>query len=395
MTPNPMAPGGCWPTPTQELLLRAALLEGKDAVTSWREWQARTDIEHLDYSSSSLLPLLLRNLEKQGVQDSHLGRYKSVSRHHWMQNQLLFEAAKHLIQLLENEGIPTLVLKGGALIPLYYPKVSMRPMGNFEVLVPTSEAARAFKFLLTRGYRLKGWNGSSSPPDRAFSVFHSYPFYQQKEGSTDIRYFDVHQHVFSQTFAPNADDEFWNAAVPLQIEGVSAKALCPEDMLLHVCAHGIHWDAAPPLRWIADATLILRSQPDFDWARLIAQTRRHHVSLPTGQALKYLQRLGLGLSIPGNTLREIESIPTSRSQRREWSALTHPTPSHPIALKFWRRLLTYSRWNRINPAWQRPFTFPRYMQFCWGLDSIFQVPLHGLKRFYSMTISKSNKNSFD
>ncbi len=392
MIPDAMATGGCWPTPTQELLLRAALIDGEEAVVAWQEWHKRTDVENLDHGSSRLLPLLLCNLEKHGVERSRLARYKSVSRYYWTQNQIILEQAHPLLQLLESEGISTLVLQGGALVSLYYPKVSARPLGDFAVLVPTRDATRAFRLLLAKGYRLKQWKSSLVPPERAFSIAHAYRFVWQKDELSKIHSFDIHQHVFQQTFAPDADDAFWEFAVPLELGDVSTRALCGEDSLLYVCAHGVYWDDVPPLRWIADATLILQSRPDLDWNRIVAQTRHHHISIPVSHALKYLQRLDLGVTIPATALREIEQIPTSRASRREWSALTRPRHAHPIALKFWLRTLTYSRWNATNPIWQRPFTFPRYLQFFWGLDSLAQMPSYGTKRFASMMTSKRGES---
>ena len=49
---------GCWPTWKQELLLQAALLQGKNALSAWEKWKASTDVELSDPGSHNLLPLL-------------------------------------------------------------------------------------------------------------------------------------------------------------------------------------------------------------------------------------------------------------------------------------------------------------------------------------------------
>lgn len=368
--------GGCWPTPTQKLLLRAALCPGQDAVRAWKEWQVLTDIEHLDEGSSRLLPLLWRNLEAQGVSAVHLKRYKSVGRYTWVQNQILLAQAARLTQQLKDEGIPTLLLKGAALVPLYYKEASTRPMDDFDLLVPRSQAVRAFQFLLAQGYE---WNEWKKPPrlvtGRSISVFTDSVFRQPGR----IR-FDVHQHVFSQS--PTLDaSESWEAAIPVEIAGVATQALCAEDALLHVCVHGVRWNDVPPLRWVADATLILRGTPEFDWNRLLSQSHRHELSIPMRQALRFLRDLDLGLNIPAATLRELGRIPTSRAARREWSAMSYSPASYSIAFKIWLRVRAYSRWNTSNPRWNRPFTFLRYLQFFWGLDSPLQLPRYGLNQW--------------
>src|SRR5947208_1037833 len=64
----------CWPTAQQELLLRAVLAKGEQALTAWQEWKADIDIENLDEGSTRLLPLLCRNLKNEGVNDPLMAR---------------------------------------------------------------------------------------------------------------------------------------------------------------------------------------------------------------------------------------------------------------------------------------------------------------------------------
>ena len=52
----------CWPTTDQELLLRACLRTGTDAVDAWRRWRSRIDLDDVDDASFRLLPLLYRTL---------------------------------------------------------------------------------------------------------------------------------------------------------------------------------------------------------------------------------------------------------------------------------------------------------------------------------------------
>ena len=42
-----VAAGGCWPSPLQEELLRAALLPGEAAVKAWEHWSAAVDLDEL------------------------------------------------------------------------------------------------------------------------------------------------------------------------------------------------------------------------------------------------------------------------------------------------------------------------------------------------------------
>lgn len=68
--------GGCWPTPLQELLLKATLLKTNVALEAWEEWHGQEGLERLDNGSYRLLPLTYRNLQSLGYQDAVLMKLK-------------------------------------------------------------------------------------------------------------------------------------------------------------------------------------------------------------------------------------------------------------------------------------------------------------------------------
>ena len=72
--------GGCWPTPLQELLLKATLLKTNAALQAWEEWYGQEGLERLDNRSYRLLPLTYRHLQSLGYQDPVLMKLKGISR---------------------------------------------------------------------------------------------------------------------------------------------------------------------------------------------------------------------------------------------------------------------------------------------------------------------------
>ena len=60
---------GLLPTKEQELLLKAALLKGEEAIKAWHEWKTCVDIEFIDHGSNRLLPLLYFNLVQNDIND--------------------------------------------------------------------------------------------------------------------------------------------------------------------------------------------------------------------------------------------------------------------------------------------------------------------------------------
>lgn len=249
----------CRPTPDQELLLHACLLKGAAAVRAFDLWRARTDIDRLDHGSYRLLPLLYANLRDLGSKDPLTEKLKGVYRRTWYTNQLLFHRAAALIQALEEAGLETLLFKGGALIPLHYKDLGLRPMGDFDVLVPTERATEAATVLQRNGWRPR-------------LLFETQRLSRDCAGfvSGSGQEVDLHWHLLEECCYEGADQPFWDNAVPLSLNGIPTRALGAADHLFYVCVHGSRWKDVPPVRWVPDALAILGGRPGRDAIHLPA-----------------------------------------------------------------------------------------------------------------------------
>src|SRR4051812_1297061 len=108
------------PNAREELLLRAALLEGPDAALAWRAWLGGGALEAAHGGERRLMGAVYRNLARLGADAPELVRLRGIHRSDWYRNQLLFAAAADAIGLLHGAGIPTLVVKGAALAAVHY-----------------------------------------------------------------------------------------------------------------------------------------------------------------------------------------------------------------------------------------------------------------------------------
>jgi len=108
--------GNYLPTPDQELLLRASLLSGPAAAKAWSELRPRFDLDGSDAGSQRLFPLLYRNLRRLGIGDPWWPKLKRMYLHTWFRNSGRFHHAGLLLDHLAGAGIPTLLLKGAALV---------------------------------------------------------------------------------------------------------------------------------------------------------------------------------------------------------------------------------------------------------------------------------------
>ncbi len=290
------------------------------ALEAWNEWRARVGLASIDTGSQRLLPLLWDNLRRQGVDldDPDIRPLLRSYRLTLTINRLLFQEISRQLRALHGAGFPTMLLKGAALTVHYYKDYGLRPMGDFDVLIPTARTEDVLRFLQTNG-----WDPEPRSPE-AFTrpyrqVTHSHAFH----GNSNWE-FDLHWHVLDECCQPDADEDFWNGAVRLDLDGVPTAVLNPADQLLHVCVHGMRWNDIPPLRWVADAITVLRaSEHALDWDRLIIQAEKRRLILPMRASLNYLRTL-LEAPVPSGVLERLGNLPTSRLERFEHQYKTRP-----------------------------------------------------------------------
>ena len=306
-------PAALWPTPSQELLLRAALLEGPGAWRAWSEWKATHDLVEtdLDRGSFRLLPLVYKNLVAHGAEEPLLPRLKGIYRYSWCSNQQLLYRAAAVIRGLEDAGVSTLVLKGAATSALFYRDAGVRPMSDIDVLVPVARAAAAVAHL----GRL-GWRPIKPRVADLIRYQHSASLVNDTRETLDL-----HWHVFRECIQGDANEGFWRRSIPLRILGARTRALGPTDALLHTVVHGMRWNEEPTVRWIPDAMAILRSGDDaIDWAGLREEARERRLLLRLVRGLDYLRRT-LDAPIPDHALERLRATPPSSIERVEYRLL--------------------------------------------------------------------------
>jgi len=265
-----------WPTLDETLLMRAALLDGCAALEAWDEFCTRGGrIELLQGDAYRLLPQLYRNLRGLGGEDRSLGRLKGVYRHTWYANHLLLQAGARAVSLLQGNGIPTMIVGDMAMCVRQVRDVGARPMQSFGILVQPHEADRALKLLGSHG-----WTVNGRPRWRAiFSTTHAIELSENGHARVRLQWPGMLSDLY--------DNGLWGAADAVSLEGVDSLAPSSVDLLLFSCARRLGWTTAP-LRWIPDATLVLRSFGPVDWSRLVRRARQRRVGLGLAELLDFL-----------------------------------------------------------------------------------------------------------
>jgi hypothetical protein len=345
-------PPSFYPDAGQELLLKAALLDRDEAVPAWAAWQARLPVDDIDAGSQRLLPLLASRLRSFGVDHPDLRRYDSVARYFWVDNQFRLRTAKGVISLFAENGITAMPLKGLALAPLYYGGFALRPMSDFDLLVPTEAAGRAARLLIDRGWRSTFQDYLETPA--YWSTRSSAPFHHP-----DLGEFDLHWHILFQDTRPEADDVYWRHARPMVVDGLPATTLSDTDHLFHACIHGACPNPVPPIRWVADAAKII-AIGQIDWDRMLGQAEAVGLVSPLLHTLPYLRR-AFGLPIPDSVIAKLASIRVRRLDAT-WGRLQDMELPGAV----WsgvRRYLHYRR-NFAGRPWDEGFR--RYLLTAFG-----------------------------
>lgn len=337
----------------QELLLRAALCPGDEAVRSWRRWKERVTPGSIDQGSTRLLPLLYNNLKLNGVAELAMEELCQHYLQTWSNNEVLLHELVTLLRLFHESRIETLLLKGAPLALLFYKDLGLRPMSDVDVLVRPEKVLSAIEIL-----HREGWKSVYQSPATLIPYQHALEF--TGDGGYKL---DLHWRALWDGRQGISDDDFWDSAVAMEIDGVRTSTLNPADQLLHVCVHGAAWNSLPPLRWIADSAHIIRvAQAAIDWEQLVKRTRERRLMLPVRDALGYLQAF-LGAPIPPDVIKALRNIPASKLESTLYR--TRVGKSRRLrrlnVLYYW-----YCAWRRTQDSYPRRFfDFLRYVTcFC-------------------------------
>ena len=307
--------GGCWPTPSQENLLRAALLSGSEAISSWHQWRAQLDFDNIDHASERLIPLLYHNLKKLRVEDPLMGRFQGIYRQSWYRNQLLESQIKSLLADLQRQGIDTLIFKGGVLGPLYYKDSALRPMSDLDVLVPESQVEQTLHYAQSLGWEVDLSIFDNLTQDH-LDLLHAVGMKNDSQCEFDL-------HWNSRYGAAENPELDWANAITTKLHGIQIHTLNPEAHLLLICAHGLRWNTLPPVRWVADCYKILEATPDFDWQLLLEIAKERRLILTLRHALSYAQKQ-FYMPIPDSVLSTLQTLSVSDQEELEYRVHTKP-----------------------------------------------------------------------
>jgi hypothetical protein len=361
-----------WPDERHELLLQAALNQTPKAIESWETFFDLYTLDHLDEGEFRLLSLAGRNLKHRGYDGPSLAHLKSVHRQSWYRNQLISHRFADLLKGLNDQGITTLLLKGAPLAHRYYEDPGLRPMRDLDVLVPEAQANQAARYLLQLGWRF-ALPEVRHPLSARFRRFRHSVGLRHKNDELDL-----HWHALYWARYPEFDRQVWAKAVPFELHGVPTLTVPATVHLLHVCVHGCQWDPVPPIRWIADSMVLLRSPEGIDWPWIQSMIFENHLTLPMQAAFVYLVEHH-DAPIPADFMARLMARPISATDIAEFNRLTLPNAVQSLPQTIRAVFREHSRGYAAGASLLRAAEFPAYVAQLWGTEGLAQTAMKAVR----------------
>jgi hypothetical protein len=311
--------------PRHDLLVRATLSTGPEALGAYQRWRSGVDLDTLDGPSLRMLPLLARRLDDAGIHTDGLAeRVHKVARFTWLRTQMMVSSTLPALRALAERGVPAMLVKGAAVIHHTGMDLAARPMDDLDVCVPLASISAATHALVAAGFSSELESLLAARPAAVTGELPGVPFIDSRGVTVDL-----HWHLLHQRRHARSDDDFWAAATESQLRGVPCLVTSREDTLVHVLEHGAIWHVNPALQWTTDAALLLRGG-GLDWDRVVWQSTRQRLARVVADGLEYLRGLGAA-EVPEDALARLRAARVGRVETVLERAARLPGPAGVLA----------------------------------------------------------------
>jgi hypothetical protein len=219
-------------------------------------------------------------------------------------NIIAFNELKQILKSFSEAQIETILLKGVALAETVYPDIALRPFGDIDLLIHKNDLYKLKPKLLQFGYELL------ESPDKAIKFI-------KKDGIS----LDIHWHLVYSPYSKYIDiDEFWKNTLTINMEGINAFVLSPENLLIHLCLHAsIH--NYPQLLCLVDISEVIRHYGEtLNWELFLEKALRYKICTPMYYSLAHTKEL-FDTSIPDFVLDSLSLYNASSFDDKIFDAL--------------------------------------------------------------------------
>lgn len=264
-----------------ELLLCCARSQLEPGATDRVKYLAQQEIDWSYLVAlarwNGVTPLLYRSLTAacaEAVPETSLRELAAQCRRNAIRNLAMAAELLRILELFDAQGLQAIPLKGPVLAASAYGDVAFREFSDLDILLRKRDLRRARRLLISEGYKSYRWNLERA--DCGLTV-----------------------ELHSWEFAESGSSSVWGRQRSVSLLGSTVPALAPEDMLLALYAHGSRhcWDR---LVLVCDLAQFMSTQPQMDWARVLARATETGTRRRLLWGLLLAQDL-LGVPLPGET----------------------------------------------------------------------------------------------
>jgi hypothetical protein len=296
------------PDAGQTKLLRAALFRDEagrralaDVASALERPQRLPPSERL--ALRSLSPLLEcrtavprtaapRTARAVGVESARVLRMATARER--MRYETVRRLTRALLAAMSGAGIDPILLRGIVLAETVYPEPFRRHTHDIDLFVPPAELQRA-----EDAARSAGFTERAADPDRlpgGIRLVHP--------SGLPV---ELHSSLFLDPLHPAEIPGMTLRARRRELLGADVRTLGAADQLVHICGGASGSPVRGSLRWVADAWLLIDSEPDLDWDVVVRGAEAAHLSLALSAMLRYLAE-ELDSPIPSHVLDQLDAL---------------------------------------------------------------------------------------
>lgn len=254
---------------------------------------------------SLLLYHSLKSSGAHGIPPAVMGELRAGATGAARRGLLLTGELVKTLALFGAHGIGALPFKGPAVAYSLYGGPGLREFGDLDILVREEDIPAATALLVSRGYGAPDQiTDTAVRPFLQFRPFlespHSQGVFNFHRGDGAV--VELHWRFTPRHFPfPLAGADLWGRTGWVDLPGLRAQSLSPEDMLLLLCVHGSKhcWER---LSWVCDVAEMVRAEGGLDWGVALARARRLKVERMVHVGLLLASDV-LGADAPAHHLR--------------------------------------------------------------------------------------------
>ena len=249
--------------------------------------------------NTDLAPLLFRRLKQNDARARVPADAWEQLRLGYFHNALLNTSRYHklnpILRRLRNSGIPVIALKGAFLAESVYGDIALRPMCDFDLMVPRDQLTRTQLLLLETGFVSREDESAESCRSKHIPTL----------ANRDLN-LEIHWTIATPTGPVRVDTSgLWNRARRATVADVEVLTLSPEDLLLHLCVHlGCQHGLAIPKAVCDIAETARRFRDDMDWTEVADRAHEWHAQRYVGLTLHLAVGM-LDVEVPDDVLERL------------------------------------------------------------------------------------------